>query len=709
MKKIFVLVISVMLSPLFAEEVVSNSECQINFETNPVLIGDSFKGSWAGSGGDRCEIECDNGGAPMPVACNDSIDLVASNDLNNLTCSLNIYSASNELLNSCSDGLRVLKGQCVASENPDCNVNHELPIPTHWNASDEKVEFMASGQYSAYKANPVGDAAYDKDECYYVYNDHSLPDVENYVGSKYSTESFTDAKAVEWANKTCQLSGNAVTILHPENITGDYVGRGPVSDSCETQVIHMNQGNNSLYTVILPPNWSADAPAGTYPVVFNGFYDLNGNMLTIEGSPITRIVSKSAQNEKRGVIGLVWNGGGAWASRTMNEAAMHEFNEMIQHVAERYRANKNWIMTFGISRGAVTAFSIASNPYRHDYRVVFTAATAPAAIIGEMAEVSGPTYPAITNGAGWSTGLSNAWRDDFVYPTCAGKEDFAGLSGPEAHVKVLTGSSDYAEIDANRSLVSDIFVDGLLADKTQVYFEVTEKDFIAPFFQQVKYGAKLFSRGVPVEAVINVRHGHEYLRLNHQADAFFEVHQHIMDAVDIVTDPTFNLNGAVPNFINPGLSYYKVNRTTAKAEAFTPADGMFPFSADLPYVAYSGHTSLFAMTGQPGTKFRLAVIDALGNKTILAEDIIADNMVKKVEYTLDINIPDMVFTYDLEILKPGQTEWQKIPNNNTTTGEPAIVNIYAEYPNVSWSDIIKVQGGPTLPAHTATGWGLTEY
>jgi len=58
--------------------------------------------------------------------------------------------------------------------------------------------------------------------------------------------------------------------------------------------------------VILPPNWNAAAPTGSYPIVFQAFYDVNENLFLGFGQAqaIATWIAESGTGGRTGAIGV---------------------------------------------------------------------------------------------------------------------------------------------------------------------------------------------------------------------------------------------------------------------------------------------------------------------------------------------------------------------------------------------------------------------
>ncbi len=595
--------------------------------------------------------------------------------------------------------------RCDPSPTPSCAAEHELPIPTHYDATARAFRFLASDTPQRFVAAPLGTAPYRAGSCYPVYAGGFLPAVDHYFADSFSVYRPDDATARAWATARCTETGFPVRHLRPPPVEGS-VGAAPRSGACEVQVIHARVIDGSLATVILPPGWSASAPPGSYPVVANGFYDSNENTFLDgqHGAFTARLVAESAAGGRRGSIGVLWNGGGSDASRTLSEGAFRQFASVMRTLATDYRADPRWVVMFGGSRGGGTTLAMASNPNRAPYRVVLAAAVAAPTRIGDHAELTGPTYPGLLHAAGWSVGLADAWRSGWTYPSC-GRPELAGLTGSHAMLHVLTGTSDVAEANDRHSPHSTRYLDGLVAAGTQVHLQVSASDFIIPHALQVRYGRALLERGVALDARVIVRSGHAgLLEAGHSAPAVEEV---VRSAVLRIAAADFDRDGPVPSLITPGITYYRVERAGGAMRAFTPTGG-FPFSIDMPFRAAHGERVPLVAVGEPGQSWRVTF--SLGGASVLTREGTLGPDGTSTDW-LDLTAAAPVGAYDcaVELRRGSGAAWTPIPRTNTPTGAPCVVNVDAAEPSVDHGGAAAWAAASSLPAYASVAWGVSEY
>lgn len=566
-----------------------------------------------------------------------------------------------------------------------CDPHHELPVVTHYDAATKGYRYLAADKpevFLPYDATKP----YTKGACYPLYANGRVPDVDRYVGDTWSTISIDDAEATRVLSDMCKATATPFQLLRPDAI-GTRVATAPGV----VQVIHGIVIDGSLATVILPANWTRQ---GSFPIVANGYYDLNDNLFHQEGPELMKAIARSTSGGRTGAIGVLWNGGGSLAGRTLNPRALDQFAKVIDLVHKELGGDPQRILTFGVSRGAVTALEVASNPKKHPYRVSFVAAAVPPTRIGEHSQLTSATFPGLLEGVSWTTGFQDAWRTGWTYPSCAGKPQLTGSSSAEAHLYILTGTKDAAEADAHRSLISDEYVAGLKSAGTQVHLQVGSHDFIVPYAHQVEYGLKLIGNGVPVEGEVYLRSGH------YQRNPIGRV----WDALQAYIDPA--AKGQEPK-VNPGIKYFQVNRANKTLDELAIPDGVFPFTLEGPRFVTRGSRFPLVMVGASDTQWEVTLQGAAG--PYVWTGTIGANMksIQWVDVTQAQTLGD--YSYGLRIKKPNTTTWKEISSTSTIDGSPAVITLVDSEPNVSGTDIRALAAAPKVDGFGQTNWGLSEY
>jgi len=574
------------------------------------------------------------------------------------------------------------------------NFYHHLPIPTHYQKSPEVFVDMGVDQFEVYSSDPK-----------YLYNFNYEPTYNEPAGTFYSTKKIADQEALDWGWERYEQTSVPFRHLYPATRNdSDFVPANPkpLSNRKEAQVIHANIESSSLFTVILPPKWNESATEGTYPILVNSSYDSNDSLLAQSGQFMGNVIAESSKSGKRGAIGLIWNGAGTLASLTTNSEARDDFAKIIDTLVTKYKANRNWIVMYGHSRGAFATLHMASNPDKNSYRIVMASASEPATTYGEYSKLASTTYPGILSALRHGTGYKNAWRDDFIISSSV-RPELNGKTSREALCYILTGTTDSAVADANHSLTSESYLSSLKANGTQVFLRVSANDIWTPYHQQVNYAYQLLLKEVPIETVATYRSGHSYsFETAFSKEVLFL--EKAKQAIDKLVDPTFNLNSSPPAFItDKKITYYKLNRSSSLFEEFTLSDGMLPFIADLPYVVYGGTTVPLVFSGNADTKYKL-----YGDGELITEGTISAQGNDIFDYVVPAGGVATTFTYTLEIQKPGK-EWIIIPNTNTPNNSTAVVHYIPEMP-ATWEQVeLKMNERGVISAYPGTTWGLSEY
>ena len=589
---------------------------------------------------------------------------------------------------------------CHASSNPTCSdVSNFLPVVTHWHNGN--FEYLGTDQVDLWNPNPIPDTSgYHAGSCYPYYK-LGIPDYEHYFADIYSIVVIPNDEAISTLTAACQAVGVPIELLPPSPWKNNYpVVRDPQPNSCRVQVIHDSIVDQSLVTVILPPNWSDDAPDGTYPIVMNSFYDQNDSLFHVHGSALMQLVASSGLDGKRGVIGVLTDGSGAVASRSFDAMADEQAAAAIEWVANRFHGNRYEVITFGGSRGGYTALSIASNPMGYDYRTILAVAIAAPSIMGQQVYLASPTYPGMMMVTATDTGLADAWKTGWSYPACADRPHMTGLSGKAALLYVLTGTSDFSVADEELSLSSPASIQGLVDAGTQVYLEVTGHDFIVPYHLQVAYGAAIIQAGVPTEGHVLLRTGHMSM-----ASHWWSV---VQAAVERIVAPGYKPTGprdSIPELVDPSVHFWTIDRQTGTYEEITP--GSYPFTFEGPYKVVTDQSYPFVFVGQVGTDFLLTITKD-GSTVSTISDSLQDSGIKVLWQSGPPGPAGGPYVYNLSIRRPDE-DWLTISNMNTPSGDRAELYVLDTEPVVDGVNASTTFAPPRAPVAQGTNWGISEY
>jgi len=577
-------------------------------------------------------------------------------------------------------------------------IQHELPIVTHWSNEKGAFEYMASDK-PEYLV-PLAAKEYRPGDSYYYYregNSYLLPDLNKYVGMNFSIETYGNKHVNQVAATVAKATGVDLKFYRPDAFTSRNAPTRLKDAPGYVQVLHgkiiktSDQDPGCLATFFLPPNWKSDAPEGSYPIVTVGHYDLNDHVFhqSGRGAAFGSIVAKSGIQGRTGAIGVIWNGGGAWATYTRNPRAFQQFGKIIDYAAEELGGNRHCVMATGNSRSGITAVSMACNPLNLDYTVKFVSAGSFAGNPDHSKIAFTTTYPKQLMNLCRITGFHDAWKPGWTYPATDGihvrAEDinqkalvnthFTGKDVYNVASYILSGREG-ANPDWNQ--FSDRMMDGLLEAGTSLFLEVRTND-ILPHFNMLEYANKLEEKmkkkgDVRLHVDHIVRAGHAFRRTP-QGEVI--LHEKLWEALLQFVDP----NAPKGPLVDPGKEYFRVNRKTRRFDKLELKDGMHPFSMDMPVGVMRGDTITLVCTGEPGTTYRVQLtpeegLDAPGFET--RGEIAADTSMRGVSLVeVPRDQPVGRYRYRLWIKKPGQEE-EELDKSHTVTGGEAFLEIWDE-------------------------------
>ncbi|MBW2732215.1 MAG: hypothetical protein JRH20_07455 [Deltaproteobacteria bacterium] len=384
-----------------------------------------------------------------------------------------------------------------------------------------------------------------------------------------------------------------------------------------------------LITIYLPPGWRPDASA-RYPIVFNGFYDLNDNVFHQEGPFMARLIADSSKGGKPGAIGVLWNGGAAHTSFTLTPGAYDQFANIIDQVTRYLHGDRNQVFLFGGSRGAMTTLTMASNPDAKAYRVLHASAAVPLTNIGQMLALLTPSMPLLFTISDQITGFRGSWRTGWRYPESANNA-FGGMTCADATGRIFLGlDSDPGDVnqdgvrderdvmvwaDEHQSLLSERMLNGLQAAGTQVSLYNGSFDTILPSVHQFEYYAELRRRQIPVEGTFYVRGGHAVAGgIDSPIGALSAHHLGTYKALQRV------LEGQTATYVDNGrIEYFKVDRDANKLVSLAVPMGTFPFSLEFPRRVARGQRFSVTGVGTAGTLVQILAEPNDGSETIVLD------------------------------------------------------------------------------------------
>jgi hypothetical protein len=268
-----------------------------------------------------------------------------------------------------------------------------------------------------------------------------------------------------------------------------------------------------------------------------------------------------------------------WSAYT-NAAYLFEWSSIMLGIDEQK------IVSTGLSRGGITALSVAANPFYDNYRVRYALAYCPAVRFGEhITQWSNTTYPGMYQPYGLATGYKYAHVSTFRDPV-------DGLTGAQLFMRTAKGTTDPATMDA-LSLDGDWLLNTLRDKGTSVLFSAGTHDGSMPFKFAQEYYDHLVARGVAVELDVGHRFGHSY---------FTDQAGRILWALkELATGSNTPLSG-IRHYRRIGEGQPTQWQTP---EAFTPERSLI---LEFPGVAYRGQLARTSIVGTPGTAFGVVVL-----------------------------------------------------------------------------------------------------
>lgn len=220
--------------------------------------------------------------------------------------------------------------------------------------------------------------------------------------------------------------------------------------------------------------------------MINGFYGINDNLITQEGPRLLQLIGQSYAIDKRGAIGILWNGGGATASYTISDQAYVDLNDFLKIVIPELNLASHRVISFGGSRGAYTALNIASHPKMTSIKVKYVHAMNPFNDVVTIHGLVGSTVFQQLNVSDQSSGYYGSWDKSFRLPN--------GTLPSSAPASV--------NLDRNDKLKK------LVANNTAVKLFVGTHDSIVPTYVKTQLFETYRAHNVNVEMTLFYLNGH---------------------------------------------------------------------------------------------------------------------------------------------------------------------------------------------------------
>ena len=258
------------------------------------------------------------------------------------------------------------------------------------------------------------------------------------------------------------------------------------------------------------------------------------------------------------------------------------------------------IISHGGSRGGVTALNIASSSEITSFKVRYVYAQDMPNNIGYVASLIGTTMPELMFANDWSTGYVGSWNVNFVYPN--NNTNLSGLSGIDAHVTALTGTSDPNRLNSHFNLDSSEKISNLLKRNTGVVLHIGTHDNIVPTIDKIRLMRAYNRAGVPTLTRIVYLGGHS-------GSEWYE--NTIMAGMRSLVNEMQH-NGQKEQLIPAGkIELFLIASNKATATPYTAAisSKRLPLTLEVPrYINENANAYLLA-TGQPGHAYKLLFVN----------------------------------------------------------------------------------------------------
>lgn len=392
----------------------------------------------------------------------------------------------------------------VNAQQP-CVVQADAPVVTHFKTG---VGWFSGGTDVKDEDNPTFEAEYQA----YLAGQRAtariyanLPTAGNYIGGNYSVSAPSNQAAANSVEELCRLSGASITFqqMREELTSADQLKALIRYGINEWQIIHMIPFRNNLFSILLPPRLQ---PGELMPFLMNGMYDLNESFVAGEGPHMRRVLGKAFAQGFR-AAGILWNGQGATASRTINESAYVDLNDFFKILFASAPINSRRGITFGESRGGVTALGIATSAKIDAARIAYVDSGVPPGSPELCASLTSSTIPALLGATDWTVGFVGAWMESFRYPS-GFSPMLTGLTGREAHLKILTGTTKSQELQTTFNLRHSSKIEKLNLNKTSVFLEIGTHDVIVPSIDQAATAYEYYRSVDTVAIKVNYLAGH---------------------------------------------------------------------------------------------------------------------------------------------------------------------------------------------------------
>jgi len=383
----------------------------------------------------------------------------------------------------------------------NANPNHAHPQSNN----DDGLYAWATDKYALYSDGSEETPAKDTDVA-----DADTPGYERYMGENFATSGVSEAAAIWLSNLILEETGFPLQHRNSSalnNSSPDLLESAPLFQIVHAHIVRHDDPDtlgreDSLATFILPPLWEK-SPAQAYPVIFTGFYDIHGTTFN-QNIIKTRLKTQASifNEHNQGIVGILWNGGGASGSLTFQRSAYDNVAKLFSEAQNMLTIDVERIVMQGGSRGGGTALAMAANPYHNSYKVPYVLVSNPQTQPSQNIDGANPTYALVTGSMPFYLGYKNAWKPGWTLP---GSPD---IDQSMLWKTQLFGRSETQTIKDQHEPGSPNFINALKDKGTKIVLHTATHDVSKPFMHMTRFVQKVRDAQIPIQMNIHYRFGH---------------------------------------------------------------------------------------------------------------------------------------------------------------------------------------------------------
>ncbi len=317
---------------------------------------------------------------------------------------------------------------------------------------------------------------------------HKYPSLENYIGM--DSKPFLVSKEARdfFAKKIFEKTGR--NLGYRQNLAS-------LKESSDAwQLLENIVIDKSMITVVLPPNWEKN-PKEAYPIYFSGHYD-NGTAFFMDFG-LDLLDEQTRRKQK--AITVFWNGGGIMCCRTVQPSVYSTLNEIFDFLGKTFAGDLDRIITFGGSRGGITALLVGANPKAENYRVRGIVSYNAPLEIPSLRSYNPYSYPLLFGIISEDTGFKYAHRDDFRHPDS--KRD-----GMASMLYNIAGIKDEEKSRTSFGGSSQAWLNKLVQNETSILLHAGTHDIMGPLHPNLSFVDRAREMGLKVDFEAGFMAGH---------------------------------------------------------------------------------------------------------------------------------------------------------------------------------------------------------